>query len=246
MSIREKLAKIATDMPKVYEAGKAEGEQAGRKAIWDGLQDYGNRTDYRTAFYGLLDEVFYPTHDIKPTIAQQMFSYSKITNLKQRLLDCGVKLDLSKATTVWEAFFRAYELTHLPVIDTTSATSVDYMIADCTSLVEVEKIILKADGSQGSGGLLGYCSSLERVTIEGTIGKNSINLSRSRKLNKASIISVINALSTTSSGLTATISITATNKEFETSAGANNGSTSAEWLALIATRPNWTIALSDW
>ena len=35
----------------------------------------------------------------------------------------------------------------------------------------------------------------------------------------------------------------AVNIAFETSAGAGDGSTSAEWLALVATKTNWTISL---
>ena len=51
-------------------------------------------------------------------------------------------------------------------------------------------------------------------------------------------------LTDTASGKTITFSKTAVNKAFETSAGANDGSTSAEWLALVGTKPNWTISLA--
>ena len=52
------------------------------------------------------------------------------------------------------------------------------------------------------------------------------------------------ALSTTTTGLTVTFSKTAVDKAFETAEGANDGSTSPEWLALVATRPNWGIGLA--
>jgi hypothetical protein len=78
---------------------------------------------------------------------------------------------------------------------------------------------------------------LENIRVRGRIVK-STNFQWSTKLSKDSIISIINALSTTTSGLSITLSKVAVNKAFETSEGANDGSTSAEWLNLIATRPN--------
>lgn len=87
-----------------------------------------------------------------------------------------------------------------------------------------------------------YCTSLVNLTIEGTIGQNGFNVSWS-PLSKASLISVINALSDTTTGLTVTLRLAAVNTAFETTAGAADGSTSDEWTALIATKPNWTINL---
>ena len=71
----------------------------------------------------------------------------------------------------------------------------------------------------------------------------SVNMQWS-PLSKDSIISIINALSTATSDLPITLSITAVNNAFETSPGAADGSTSEEWTALIATKPNWTISLA--
>lgn len=87
------------------------------------------------------------------------------------------------------------------------------------------------------------CTSLEDLSIEGTIGA-AIDLHWS-PLSKASILSTITALSDSTSGLTASFSLTAVNTAFETTAGSADGSTSEEWTALIATKPNWTIALAD-
>ncbi len=65
-------------------------------------------------------------------------------------------------------------------------------------------------------------------------------------LSKASLTSAVNGLSSTAEGLTVSFSTTAVNKAFETSEGANDGSTSAEWTALANTKTNWTIALRDY
>ena len=84
--------------------------------------------------------------------------------------------------------------------------------------------------------------NLENIIFEGEIGKE-IDIQHSHKLTKASITSIINALSSTTSGLSVTLSKTAVNTAFETSTGANNGSISTEWSALVATKTNWTINL---
>ena len=55
----------------------------------------------------------------------------------------------------------------------------------------------------------------------------------------------MNILSDTASGKTLTLSLTAVNNAFETSAGAKDGSTSAEWTALVDAKTNWTITLTD-
>lgn len=76
-------------------------------------------------------------------------------------------------------------------------------------------------------------TALENVIFEGVIGQNGLNLQWSTKLSKASITSIINCLSTTTSGLTVTLSKVAKENAF----------TTEEWNALIATRSNWTISL---
>jgi hypothetical protein len=88
------------------------------------------------------------------------------------------------------------------------------------------------------------CTDLTNLTMTGTIKANGMDLHYSTKLSKASIISVINALSDTTNALKVQLSKTAVNNAFETSSGVADGSTSEEWTTLIATKANWTIALS--
>ena len=237
MSIAEKITRAKADLDAVYAAGK----KAEYDTFWDGLQDYGNRDSYAYAFVRFSDEMFYPKYDIKPTTAPLIFTRSKINNIKQRLAECGVTLDFSSAAYLNSAF-EFCETTQVGIIDTRSATTLDLCFNSATKLVEIEKLILKDDGSQTVNNILIYCHALKHITVEGVIGKNGFSAAQSTLLTKESITSIINALSTTTSGLTVTVSKTAVNKAFETSAGAKDGSTSAEWLALIAT----TIALSGW
>ena len=84
--------------------------------------------------------------------------------------------------------------------------------------------------------------NVQNLIIEGTIGQNGLNLQHSKKLSKESITSVINALSTSTGGLSITLSKTAVDNAFY-----NNivvGSNTMEWGQLVASRSNWTINLS--
>ena len=107
------------------------------------------------------------------------------------------------------------------------------MFNGARNLVTIEKIIIKTDGSQVFNGAFDTCNSLENLTIEGTIGQNGLNLQWSTKLSRASIESIANALSSTTSGLSITLSKTAKEAAF----------TDTEWADLIATKSNWTINL---
>lgn len=86
------------------------------------------------------------------------------------------------------------------------------------------------------------CYNLTDITIGGVIGQ-TVTFGDC-PLNKASIENVVNVLSDTASGKTLTLRLTAVKKAFETSEGANDGNTSEEWLALAASKSNWTITLA--
>lgn len=83
--------------------------------------------------------------------------------------------------------------------------------------------------------------ALENIEFEGTIGQ-SISFATCPQLTKASFTNIMQHLSTTAT-LTATFLKSAVNWRFETSEGANDGSTSPEWLALVNAIPNATIVL---
>lgn len=229
-----------------YERGEAQGGQVEYDRFWNAYQDNGNRTNYRRAFGGggWNDETFKPKYDIRPVNASDMFSENNIENLVEILEKQGVVLDFSN-TTNFSYTFSSARIKHLGVIDTRSSNDVGSICSYVPYLVTIDKLILREDGSQSvTANTINACSQLVNLTIEGTIGKSGITLGQSTKLSKASITSVLNALSTTSTGQSVTLSKTAVNKAFETSVEADNGSTSAEWLALVATRTNWTISLA--
>lgn len=61
---------------------------------------------------------------------------------------------------------------------------------------------------------------------------------------KASILSIFDCLADDVSDKAMLLSLDAVNTAFETSEGAADGSTSAEWTALVESKPNWTISLA--
>lgn len=144
MSIAEKLTTIAENELKVYEAGKQAGKQEEYDAFWDGLQNYGNRTNYSRAFFtcGKLDDWFYPKHDMNTSSAQEMFrgaTCSTTFDLAQRLEDCGVVMDTSQCTTA-QMMFAYCNIKRLPTLDFSSIsnTSGTYLtFAGCYYLEDV-------------------------------------------------------------------------------------------------------------
>lgn len=228
MSTADKLTTIAENVPKVYESGqeniKAQveplnaelekclvGTPAAGKTwydkFWDDFQNEGKRTNYWGAFTeGFTDDNFKPKYPIAPTTCTYLFMYTKIMNV-------DVDLDLRDCGSI------------------TNVCSYTY-----NSVRSVKKMILKEDGSQNVSNAFDYAYGLEEIRIDGVVGKSGLNFQHSTKLSKESITSAINALSSITSGLTATFSKTAVQNAF-------GGVDSAEWTALIATKSNWTISL---
>lgn len=87
-----------------------------------------------------------------------------------------------------------------------------------------------------------YSYVLEHMIVEGTIAQNGFNVRWSTNLDKESITSIINALSTTTSGLTVTLSKTAVNNAF--GIDVDDPTTypeGSEWYELRHSRDNWTV-----
>ncbi len=204
-----------------YASGKTEGYNEGYQAyydfFWDGMLNNGNPANYVGRFRRWTNTSIYePNHNIvHSTSAAQ-----------------------SAQNTFYEAFF-----TDLKVDNVFSDVSnLNYFCYGCSYLVNARTMHVTEKTSYSTP--FGGCSKLEEIRFNGTIGKNGLSFKDSTKLSKDSIESVINALSSTTSGLTVTFSKTSVNKAFETSSGANDGSTSTEWTTLVASKSNWTISLA--
>lgn len=208
-----------------------------RNRFWDSYQAKGNRTDYDSAFrMNWNDDVFYPKYDITPTNLNNAFFDAKISNLKGILEEQGVQLNTSQCPYFTYAFRSSY-ITQLPEIDASSTTSLTLTFYYMENLTSIDKLIVTEKLTSYNSTFYG-CSNLENLIIEGTIAGN-ISLYASKKLSKDSIISIINALSLTTSELTVTFSSVAVKTAFDTT----DPATCEEWLALKGTKSNWTFSL---
>ena len=227
------------------EAIRAEGVEAGKKseydAFWDSYQQNGNRIQYFKAFagYGWNDTTFKPKYSIIPEEASELFIWGRFSDIYAWMDFKGLVLDFSNCISGDHAFGYC-TVEHLRVLDFSKFNRHYYTFFNAARVRTIEKLCVVA--SQTFQNVFWGCNALVNLTIEGTIGQNGFNASWS-PLNKASLTSVVNALSSTTTGLTVTLRLDAVNTAFETSAGAADGSTSEEWLALAATKPNWTINL---
>lgn len=239
MSDQLTLADVAlrakADYDAVYEAGKkAGGGDAKYQHFWGALQDNGNRTNYNYGFYQWRVDAIDPQYDVRPTKTLNMFQNVVAYNGKNLSLPeiesrNGIKFDFSKTTDFgnW-LYWGAIE--DLGFVDTTSCPNSN--LAGCSILKRLS-IAIKADGSQNFSTAFEGDSGLEELTVVSGVFGSNLNFSWS-PLSKDSILSVFNALSTTTTGLTVTFKKTAVEAAFTTD----------EWNTLIATKTNWTYALA--
>ncbi len=205
MTIAEKLQTIAENEQKVYDAGYAKGKAEGGgddhyDLFWDAFQQNGQRSDYTYAFQYWDASIFRPKYDIvcgAGNYATGMFSYFNKADANAEAVDLVTllgdkKLDTSKATSVTNMFSYA-NVTRLPVLDFSSAAQMTTPFNQCQRLHTIDKVILKADGSQTVGAICNWCTNLVEIRFEGKIGTN-VTFAHSSKLSTLSVLSIVAAL----------------------------------------------------
>ena len=226
-----------------YTEGKTDGIEQGRKSqydeFWDGFQNYGQKTSYQNAFEQSAIEYIRPKYKIIPTGSTGvscMFMSAKVKKIEAKYFDFSqVPIENYTARGLNYTFSSCTNLEEIEDIGLSPSYAFTYTFAWCGKLHTIAKITFAENTIITH--VFDSLHSLVNLTIGGTIGQNGFNVQWSTKLSKASITSIINALSTTTSGLTVTLSKTAVNNAF------NGGSTGDEWLNLVATKNNWTISL---
>ena len=196
-----------------YDAVHEAGKQAEYHKFWDNFQQNGTRRNY----WGAFTDAGWNDETFKP---------------KYPLND------------VYEAAYMFYRtgITKIPAF-TVTYISLANTFSRATVTEWVEEIIITREVTSTTN-LFMEASSLVHCPIT-TTGNGAIAGSIDASacpFDKETIISWVNALSETKTGLTITFNLDAVNKAFETSEGANDGSTSAEWQALKETKPNWAFA----
>ena len=221
MSVAEKIQTIAQNEYKIFDAGK----KSQYDEFWDDFQQNGERRNYYMTFYSRWnlgtwsDKTFQPKYPI--------------------ICDGGANCDDVCRAMLYGCYGIRGEIKQAIVIKN---TKMDTVFRDLPYVKAIHDLTLENITEVYMP--FTYMLNLETLNIKGEIAVNGFDWKDSTKLNHDSIVKIIGVLSTNTSGLTVTLSLTAVNKAFETSVGANNGSTSTEWTNLIATKTNWTIALA--
>lgn len=115
--------------------------------------------------------------------------------------------------------------------DFSEATQWGFVFSNAQRLKKIKSVKFNNEASHTSSPF-SACKALEDITIAGEIGV-AMSFADSPKLTKSSLTSIVNALSTTTSDLTITLPKTAITNAF-------GGTTSEEWLELIADKDTTT------
>lgn len=218
------------------------GSDEYQTAMWNSVQDFGNRDDYNSAFVRWVDaSIWTPIHDMTPKNALAMFrefnTKGNIFSLPERCEQQNISIDFSNATALTQLFQNA-NINDVGIVDCTSCTSVSYAL----SSPYIVKAIMVVNEKNTFSNTFSNGRALVDLIMRGTIG-TTVSFKDS-PLNKASIENIFGVLLSSATGQTTTFNKNAVNKAFETAEGANDGSTSAEWNTLVASKPNWTISMS--
>ena len=179
------------------------GKTDGYNSFWDGYQDKGTKTDYRCAFAGYL----WNNSTFKPKYSLSDIKFTCVLNMFQYSAITRINYDLDLSGCL--------------------NTYANYAFSN-SSVKTIKSVILpKCDNTT----IFSNATKLTSIRINGTTEYNfSFNHS---PLDKESVISAINSLSTTTTGKSCAFDKPTVNSTF----------TTEEWQALIATKPNWTITL---
>lgn len=211
MSIAEKLTAIAENEQKVFDAGK----KAEYDRFWDSFQNNGNRLNYNSAFSlgtvwsqgGWDDNIYNPKYPITVTgqnnLSNTFYYAEKISDTKVEI-SVGQLGNGAQTGNMVSTFHGA------------------------KGLVTIRK--LTVDETVVFSGTFFGCSSLENLTMAGTIGQNGFNVSESTKLTHDSLMSILNCLEAKTSG-TWTVTL-----------GTENLAKLTDAEKAIATEKGWTLA----
>ena len=225
-----------------YSSGEGDGRQAQYDEFWDNYQNNGARTRYNGAFAGIgwNDETFIPKYTIRPTNdgVYMMFMETGITDIR------SISIDTSKVTVFLYFAYLNSSLKYVGIIDCSSATSLDSIFMFSYALISIDKIINVKPACTLNSMFLN-CRNLVHVIFENCeFGQNGFSVASSSKLDKDSIISIFNSLSTTTTGLTVKFNKTAVNTAFGINVDDETTYTD-EWKELMASKPNWNIAFAN-
>ena len=223
--------------------GKRLGKQEQYDAFWDNFQQNGTRTDYTGAFGACWTaETFRPKYPIRPTNAYFMFFNNNgdgmcIDDFVVFSKEHNIVLDYSQCARA-DYGIGCLVSKHYGVLDFSNCTAMsnlfyshhfgigqNYGVRTIDEFRCSEKTVFNTSTFQ-------HAVYLTNITFDGVIATD-INFASNTKLTEASIRSIIEHLSTTTTGKTLSLSKSAVNAAF----------TTAEFEALKAPITNWTFSL---
>ena len=217
-----------------YWGGYDEGQTAEYDRFWDNYQQNGNRTDYQNCFSGegWTDETVRPKYDIISTSGYMLFRRCGFQDLGATIRKNGKRVAIDHNYLQF-TFQQSQQLEVIEGIELkTPLIYISGAFAYCPKLRKIQTLPIAENATTLE---FENIPLLEEISFSGVIPV-SLSFQHSTKLSKASIESVINHLSTTASGKTATFSKTAVTNAF--------GSTTASaWTTLVNSKKNWTISL---
>lgn len=225
-----------------YQEGAVAGEQLGKaemsEAFWSLIQ---NRTSYTHMCKGMDFSViggFNPPFQIKP-VGDAQYAFN---NTKNMGVITAEELDLSEVTNFYALFDHTAGITEIELVDARNGTNFTNVFNENYTLKKIGKFILKDDGSQTMQNSTFSAHALEEIRIEGKFGSD-VNFRYGKYLTYESLSSIVNALSTATTGKTITLNKIAVNNAF----GINVDDVTtypeeSEWYILRNSRSNWNFS----
>ena len=217
-----------------YNQGYADGQQAEYDKFWDGLQDYGNRTDYNRGFTSWSGaEYIRPKYKIHFS-ANAPYLFSGCSKLKRVYADdldfSGIPESFSNsaAAPIYAVFNRCHELEYVEDVNFQPKYSYEWIFYQNYALETIEMI--RSHKNSSFYNAFNDCKSLKNVTFEGTIGKQ-ISFAQSQKLTAESVQNIIDHLADLTGNDTKTLTLNS----------AVGAKLTDEQKATI-TAKNWTLA----
>ncbi len=182
-------------------------EDSGADAFWDGFQNHGERESYEYAFAQSGFEQLRPKYKVVPTNSRSIGMFQDISGPKIiekayfDLSNCNVSQ--TSTTNGHYVTFRSasesFPCTLEVVEDVGMQPAYYYQTFRGQTLLHTIEVLRVIEETMFSAAFTS-CRNLQNITIEGMIGQNGFDVKDSTKLSRASIESIINALSSTTSG----------------------------------------------
>ena len=170
----------------------------------------------------------------------------KNTTVEHLTINCPNHVGSIAYMLTANATVREGKLKHLTMnVDTSMATTALNAFYACNELEIIDGTPLDFSGMTSNSHMTNafhMCYKLAEVRFKGQINV-SVAMVKLQQISKATINSVVACLADDATGKSISFNEKRINALYKTSEGAADGASSAEWAAIVATKPNWTFSL---